>query len=92
MYCPTYNVNLCMLCYRFFNSDVNIVNMENYISTRFKGLKSRKQPNFVPFCGLKLYVTPTEPFWSLWGVYYHKLSLSMNTKIEFSSNKQRIYV
>ena len=42
MYCPRCNVNLCVLCHRLFHSDVDIVNMEESISTRFKKLKGQK--------------------------------------------------
>ena len=37
---------------------------------------SRKLPIFLLLCGIKFYVTPTQPFWSLWGVYYNKLFLA----------------
>ena len=42
MYCPTYNVNLCVLVYHLFHYDVDTVKMEDYISTIFKWLKSQK--------------------------------------------------
>ena len=62
--------------------------------TIFKGyrkvLKSRKLPNFVLLCGIELYVTPTQPFWSLWGVYSNKLFLHLNIKNEFSDDKYLI--
>ena len=49
MHFPTQNVKLCVLCHRLFCSDVNIANMEDYIRTRYKGLKSRKIANVCTF-------------------------------------------
>ena len=50
----------CVLCYYLFHSDVDILNMEDSISTRFKRLKARKSPKFVLFCGIKFYITPIQ--------------------------------
>ena len=93
MYCPTCNVNLCVFCYRLFHFGFDIVNMEESTSTIFKGLKVRKLPNCVLLCGIKFYVTNTQLFWSLWGVYSHKLFLTLNKELnlmlinrEFISN------
>ena len=36
MYCPTCNDDLCVLFYHLFHSDVEIVNMEDSISTRIE--------------------------------------------------------
>ena len=46
MHCKTCNVNLCMLFYHLFHSDAEIVITEDYISTRFKGLKIQKNAKF----------------------------------------------
>ena len=81
MYVPTCNVHLCVLCYRLFCSGFDIVNMEDSTSTRFKRLKARKLPNCVLLCGIKLYVTNAQIFWSLWGLYSHKLFLIQNQKL-----------
>ena len=49
IHCPTCNVNLCVLCNHLFYSGVEIVNMEDSISTIFKRLKSRKVAKFSTF-------------------------------------------
>ena len=53
MYCPTYNVNLCVLVYHLFHYDVDTVKMEDYISTIFKRLKSQKITKFCTFVWYK---------------------------------------
>ena len=63
MHFPKYN--LCVLCYHLFHSDVDIAKIEDSIKKRYKSFKARKIPNFVFLCGIKFYVTPTQPFWSL---------------------------
>ena len=55
-------------------------------------INPEKPQNFVLLCGVIFYVTPTQPFWPLRGVYYHKLFVVLNKKIEFDANKQLIYV
>ena len=62
MYFNKFNVNLCVLCYNLFHSYVDILNIKDSISTRFKMLKSRKSPISLLVCGIKFYVTPTQPF------------------------------
>ena len=61
-------------------------------SIKIKVSKARKLPNFVLLCGIKFYVTPAQPFWSLWGIYSNKFSIALNIKIEFDANKNLIYV
>ena len=80
-----------MLCYRSFHSDIDIAKIGDSI-TNIYVLKARKLPNFVLLCGIKFYVTPTQPFWSLLGVYSNKLFIALNIKIEFAVNKNLIYV
>ena len=54
--------NLCVLCYCLFHSDVDMTKIEEYIKKNINVLKARKSPNFVLLCGIKFYVTPTQPF------------------------------
>ena len=61
--------------------------MENSISNIYKFKNPLKRPKCVLLCGTKLYVTPKQPFWSLWGVYSHKLFPTLNQKNEFADNK-----
>ena len=44
------------------------------------GLKARETKT-CNFCGIKFYVTPTQPFWSLWGLYSHKFFIALNIKL-----------
>ena len=68
IHCSTCNINLCVFCYCLFHFDGDIAKIEDSVSTTFKRLKiQNKSPNFVLFCDIKLYVTPTQPCWSLWG-------------------------
>ena len=46
IYIPTRNFNLCVFCYHLFHSDIDILNTEDSISKRFKGLKARKTTKF----------------------------------------------
>ena len=57
--------------------------MEDSIKKDIKVLKARNLQSFVLLCGIKFYVTPIQPFWSLWGVYSNNLSIALNIKIEF---------
>ena len=50
-------------------------------------LKAKKLPTFVLLCGIKFYTTPTQPYWSLWVVYSHKLFPALNIKIELPTDK-----
>ena len=54
IYYPTCNVIFCVLCYRLFHSNFDIVNMEDSISTRFKRLKPRKSTNFFTLAWYKI--------------------------------------
>ena len=48
MYCPTCNVNWCVLCYHLLYSHVDIFNTEESISILSKNFKkTEKPPNFV---------------------------------------------
>ena len=50
MHFPTCNVNLCVLCYNLFYSDVDIFfDMEDLIYTRFKRLKIRGETKICIF-------------------------------------------
>ena len=50
MYYPICNVKLFVICYRLFHSDVDIVNIEDSIYTRYiKDLKFRKTTKFCTF-------------------------------------------
>ena len=72
---------LCVLCSCLFHSDVDIAKMEDSIKKGIKVKKARKLPNVVLLCGIKFYVMPTQPFWSLWGVYSNKLPIALNIKM-----------
>ena len=50
MRCPTCNVNLCVLCYRLFNSDVDIAKIQDYFSTIFKRLQIHENYQILYFC------------------------------------------
>ena len=50
MHCPAYNINLCVLCYCLFFSDVYMAKMEDSISTIYKGFLSQKYFQLFYFC------------------------------------------
>ena len=63
-----------MLCYRLFHSGVDIVNTKDYIYTIYTKIKARKLLSFVLLYGIHFYVTPTQLFCPIWGVYSHIFS------------------
>ena len=89
---PTCNVS-CVCCVTVYLILVIILRRyRTLLKQDIKVLKAIKLPNFVLFCGIKFYVTPTQPFRSLWGVYSNNLFFDLNTKIQISTNKHLIYV
>ena len=80
VYLPTCNINFYVMCYCSFHSDVRIVNMEDSIYTIYKRFKSQNITNLLIFCCIYLYATPTQPFWSLYGVYSNKLFFLLSKK------------
>ena len=92
MHCTTCNVNLCVLGYPLFHSDDNIVNMEEYISTRYKGLKAIK---IAKFCTLVWYKIPHISCTSILVTMESILPQVVpypKHKTKFAANKQFIYV
>ena len=62
MHCTTYNIT-CVCCVTvYFILMLILIRWRNKLKKDIKVLKSRKLPNFVLLYGIKLYVTPTQPF------------------------------
>ena len=81
MYYKTCNVNCCVFCHRLYCEYIGL-----YCYKIRKVKKTEKSPKCVVLCGMNFYVIPTQSFWSLWGIYSHKLSLALNKYNEIYSN------
>ena len=92
MHCTRYNITCACCVTIYFIMMLILRRWRTLFKKDIKVLKSRKLLNFVLLCGIKFYVTPTQPFWPLWGVYSNKLFLALNIKFQSADNKILIYV
>ena len=83
MHCTTCNVNLCVLGYPLFHSDDNIVNMEEYISTKYKGLKARKIAKFCTFLWYDILRISYTSILVTMGSILPQVFLTLNIKLNF---------
>ena len=61
----TCNINYVYCFIVYFILMLIFANMEDSIKNIYKRKKNEKLPNFVLLCGIKFYVTTTQPYWSL---------------------------
>ena len=66
MYCPTFYVNFCVLYHGLFHSNIDIVNMKDSISARFKRFKDIKATKFCTFVWYKILLNAYTTFCSQW--------------------------